>query len=183
MAIKKERKILIVLIIASLFLGYLITASRHTGETSKNAEKWYQITSQSSPAFFLEMPGVPKHTINGNTATIQSLYEDNTYLIGITDYEEETKKFSKKEIFQKTIDLLKTGDKILIGLKYADNGNSITDFHIVNPDAVDSIRGQMLMKDNYLILQIVNFNENSFPEENYQKFIDSLKINEPIIVQ
>lgn len=176
MAIKKDRKILIVLVIISIFLGFLITFSRHATIPGDSQQDWYQITSESSPTFYLEMPGSPKHTINDKTATIQSEFEGISYLIAITDYGEDIKKLPRKDLFKKNLDLLISSDsKILTSLTYAPSNIDIDDFSITDSQGIDNMRGKMFIKDNYLFLLLVTFDEGKFPEENYRKFIDSLK--------
>lgn len=186
MSIKKERNILIVLVIISIFLGFLITFSRHATVQNKPQQDWYQITSESSPAFYLEMPGSPKHIINEvqiesfeklfKTATIQSDFNNVNYLLVITDYGEEIKKFPRKDLFQKNLDLLKSGNsKMLTSLTYAPSNLDIDDFQITDSQGIGNIRGKMFIKDQYLFLLMMTFDEGKFPEGNYRKFIDSLK--------
>lgn len=140
------------------------------------------------------MPGTPKHTINEvqiegfekpfKTATIQSNFDNINYLLTITDYGDEIKKFPRKELFQKNLELLKSQDsKILTSLTYAKTSIDIDDFQIVDSQGIGNMRGKMFIKDQYLFLLMMTFDEGKFSEENYQKFIKSLNTEQTVIPQ
>lgn len=184
--IEKKYKVLIVLITVSLILGYCNTNKPPTSTPlleSKEIIVWQEVSIEDKPAFRFSIPLNYKHTIDQitfdqdnvlNTASFSSEVNGYSYVLNVTDFSVNLKNLPAKKAFEFTLGLvLNDENSRLIFSKI--EGNK-AEFQIGAVQDSLTKKGEMYWLDGYLVMQLVEYREGFFPEEDYKKFIDSLEI-------
>ncbi len=179
----KKRKTLWVLIGISLVGGYLMMTTFSPSVRGTSGEVWSAVVSEKNPPFRLEMPGVPRHTIDQvsitvpqpatlSTATLSvDDHEGNTYLLNLISLPPTFQSLPKETLFRIPFNpLLSNHDSILVSFEMSEDSAY---FEVGKTDGGQSLRGIVSPKDNFLILQAVTY-AGLFPEKMAEKFFHSL---------
>lgn len=180
MEIKKKQKVLAILIGVSLVIGGVMTAGSKV--SFKKTTEWHKVTFQKDPAFSFYMPNVTRHTVSEmpfdkqklKTASIVSNEGGREYVVNITAFSTDLQDLNSQEIFSFALKLLTSKENSV--LVYYKTSYEIADFKIAMKDGGETKRGRMSLKNGFLFLQMVTYSENDFSEDNYGKFIESLKL-------
>lgn len=184
MKFKTKQKKLALLIVLSLFLGYLTTRPSSLSTPENRADLWRKVIGQGNPLFELLMPGTPQHTIRqvafGDPAevlpTASILSEDlmgHEYIFNITALSEPLQRLGNEAIFKELIKLLTTPENTLL-LSF-NMASDRADFQIDRKDQGVALQGHIRIKDRYLFLQSLSY-KGEFPVKSYTKFIESLQL-------